>query len=169
MTTLLGIADDLQALLALADEESADGELSDELERWFAEIGDQQSSKVDGYCSLIRSQELEASALGAEIDRLQRRQAARRNLAQRLKDRLKLYLELTGQKKLQCKRFTAAICGNGGKLSVDTRGLQLEALPEELVRTTRQPDVDAIREALEAGKNVPGCRLMERETHLRIS
>jgi hypothetical protein len=42
------------------------------------------------------------------------------------------------------------------------------ALPDEYVILVRQPNKDAVRSALEAGKNVPGCSLLPRGTALRI-
>lgn len=174
MASLLDIADDMKALAALFEEATTDdGELdpslvSEHLDKWFQEIGEQQTVKVDSYCALIRQKELEASVLTEEIERLQMRQAARTNLAKRLKERLKTYLEMTGQQRLACKRFTASICKNGGKAPLDCM-VTPEQLPPSLHKVTTEIDRDKIRLELEAGRMVQGCKILERGTHIRIS
>jgi hypothetical protein len=62
----------------------------------------------------------------------------------------------------------ARIQANGGKLPVVyDAGLDPRALPPEYQRVTVEADGDAIRAALEAGREVPGCVLGARGEGVR--
>lgn len=170
MTTLLEIGGDVQSLLALLAE--SDGEITPENEQainqWFAEIGDAQERKLDGYVALIKEYTLRAAARREEMERLARRVQVDENTAKRLKDWLKLYLEMTGQQHVETRRYKVSLCGNGGKAAVD-----LDCAPQDLPPSYQihviKPDLDGIRECLESGHRIAGARLLPRGTHLRIS
>lgn len=172
MATLLDIGNEMRAFLALLDE--TNGELTPEteaaLDAFFAEISTDQAAKVDGYCALIRNEELVAAARREEVERLQNRISAGENFVKRLKLRLKEYMELTGQKNIETRRYKVGVVNNGG-VQTYQMSCRPEQLPEEYTDRVIQVQVKsyAIREALVAGKEVPGCNLQPRGTHLRIS
>lgn len=170
MNTLLEIGDDLLALATLIDEhgEELSSEVEQALEAWFAEVGEARDRKLDGYAALIRSMELRAAVRKEESDRLLKRVQVDANTARRLKDRLKMFMEMTGLKKVETARYRIVVQANGGKVPVDVQAA-VEELAPVFVRTRKEPDTDTIRAALEAGTDVPGCRLLPRGSHLRIS
>ncbi len=167
--TLLEIGDGVKALQDLLEQ---DGEIPAEFERvieaWFDELGDAQEQKLDAYVSIIREHQLRASVRKEEQERLAMRVRADENVAKRLKDRLKLYLELTGQRKVETRRYKISIANNGGKVPVEIKCHPSE-LPPAYQRTVIEADMDAIRNDLDRGEEVEGASLGVRGNHLRIA
>jgi hypothetical protein len=164
--TLFDLTAEFQALLArLDDAEPGDDGAVAELERIEADI----RNKADGYCSLIRHYQELAKACAHEAERLGDRACEFGAKAHWLKQRLHDALLRLGETKLQTPANTVTVCRNGGaepvKVDVDP-----ETLPDEYVyhEIKHKPDVDRIRADLKAGLHVPGCRLEERGTHLRL-
>lgn len=169
-TTLLEIADDFRAMADLMDGLDG-GELDEAAERalseWFADLGDKQAHKLDSYCALIRTFELRASVRRSEMERLSLLVKAEENKAKRLKDRLKLYLEATGQRKVDTDRYSVSVQANGGSLPVEV-SVPVDELPIACTQAKLFADVDMIRETLLAGGDVHGCKLLPRGSHVRI-
>lgn len=170
MPTLIDIGQEMTALAALLDE-LPDGELTPEtaaaLDAWFAEIEGDREHKLDGYCALIENWQLRAAARKGAAERLLRHVQADENRVKRLKERLKFFMEMTGQKKVETERYKIAVCNNGGKAPVEITG-DVHAMPPQFQRVTIAPNTDVIREALEAGGKWDFARLLPRGTHLRI-
>ena len=104
MLTLLNISEEMRALAALMEESAVenDGELRGEaftqLEAWFSDIQSDLERKVDGYCAVIRENELKASSRREEAERLLKLGATNFSLARGLKFRLQQFMEeQTGQ------------------------------------------------------------------------
>ena len=171
MATLLQIGDEAAALAALIDE-LPDGELTPEaataLEAWFAQIGEQRDKKIDGYCAIIRELELRSDARHEEAARLAKLASGEANIAKRLRDRLKLFFELTGLQRVDTQRFRVSLAGNGGVRPVHI-DCDAGALPEAFRKVECRADLPAIRDALLTGATIPGCRLDERGKSLRIA
>ena len=165
--TLFDLTAEFQSLLHRLDEQDGDvpPEVLADLERIESDI----HNKADGYCSLIRHYEAMDAACANEANRLFQRAAAFNAKARWLKDRLHDAILRTGGRKLQTATNTITVCANGGAepVSID---IEPEQLPEgyRIVKTLYKPDVDAIRDTLQAGHHVPGCSLKERGTHLRM-
>jgi hypothetical protein len=126
--------------------------------------------KVDGYVALIRERTLRAAARKQAMERLAKRVRADENAARRLKNRLHWFMKNRGLDKIETKRYRVALCANGGKLPLEV-SVGPEELPEESQHavTTVTVDHKALRQALDAGREVPGVKLGECGTHLRIS
>lgn len=169
MSTLLKIGSDVQALADLLDK--ADAELSaDEeaaLEQWFAELQQNQRAKLDGYGSLIRELELRVAVRKEEAERLQKRAKTGAALADRLKERLHLFLHLTKQMKVETDRYTFSVVANGGSEPLDIT-VPVEELPDAYTVVERKADKRKIAEALKAGTRIAGCTLLPRGTRLSI-
>jgi hypothetical protein len=174
MRTLFKISEDLTALAELLTDVDGDvspGEQSDALEIWFDELGEERDQKIDNYCALIAEITARADARAAEIKRLSALVATDRVAADRLKDRLQVFFSVQGIQKLKTDRYNLTVAKNGGKspLTVpDEWRVEPSTAPEEYHRRVVHLDVEAIRTDLESGQDVPGCRIEERGTHLRI-
>jgi hypothetical protein len=172
MATLLQIEADAQALLDLI--EGTDAELTSETESaldvWFKEVESAEASKLEGYCKIIRTFELRAAARKEEAERLAKLVRAEENKAKRLKERLKFHLEATGKHRIDTATYRITLVANGGPVPFEMPPDARE-LPPEYVNeiVTHKPRIEDIRDALAAGKAVPGCRLRERGCHVRIA
>jgi hypothetical protein len=164
--TLFDLTAEFQALLArLDDAEPGDDGAVAELERIEADI----RNKADGYCSLIRHYQELAKACAHEAERLGDRACEFGAKAHWLKQRLHDALLRLGETRLQTPTNTVTVCRNGGAEPVRV-DVPVGELPEPYrkLEYVFKPNVDAIRADLKAGLHVPGCRLEERGTHLRL-
>ncbi len=172
MATLFQIGEDLRALSDLLDERGGDvteADVAAAVDAWFQEVGDAQAEKLDRYVNLIRRQEMHAAAAKAEAEQYAAISAARDNEARRLKDRLKLFLELTGQQKVQTATGRSIwVQPNGGTPLVTDPAIDPASIPDDLAKVTRTFDRDKVIEALKGGRGIPFARFGERGTHLRI-
>lgn len=172
--TLFDITEDLLALADLLDEQDGDiTETEAQFDAWFAELGEERDNKLDGYAYLIRDCEAEAERLKDEVDRLRARKTAAENKAKKLKERLEVFLKIQGIEKIKTDRFTFALQKPGGKPKVEVEAKYLEhpeELPEAFRRVKFEANLDALREAFEAGDEVAGfyASIVESEKRLRI-
>jgi hypothetical protein len=180
MATLLELGAEFQALYQLIEE--ADDELSPEVEKaldsWWKEISGNVNQKLDGYCALMEKFALRKSVRKAEVEglmaiveRLRTRVRVDETNDRLMKDRLLLFMEshqqATGKRVIETERYKLSLCNNGGKAPMKVPE-NVQELPTHLRRIKWEPDTDAIRAALEAGKEIDGCRLLERGRHVRI-
>jgi Siphovirus Gp157 len=151
---LFDLSDDLLKLEALLTEtggEFSDDEAGKALEAFFEQTHLDVATKVDGYCALIREFELRGDAREEEAKRLSALAATDYNAADRLRKRLKTFLEIHKIAKLDTPRFRISIRANGGKLPLivpDAWEKDPSAAPERFHRKTISLDKDAIRTAL---------------------
>lgn len=170
--TLYDISDDLRALLELLDESG--GELTPETEpvfdQFFAELQSSQGEKLDSYIGVMRQFEMEASAAKAEAEQWAKKAQVKTNAVTRLKDRLKLHLETTGQQKVQtASGRVIAVQANGGGEPVNVSFvIDMDEVPDQFKKVRVDLDVNAIREFLQGGGNLLFASLGARGTHLRI-
>lgn len=168
MGTLYTISGDLAAIEALLDE--AQGDITGHeqtIERWLEEAEGARDDKLDRYAALIRECEARADTRRAEAKRLTDRAKVDENKAEGLKRTLKWFFEAHELKRIETPRFKLTLAKNGGRAGVEVLAPP-EELPPEFVRTKREPDVDAIRTALEAGQFLPFATLKERGHSIRI-
>jgi len=174
--TLFDIHNDILALDDLLTE--IGGEVTEEtaetaIDSWFAELGEERDSKLDGYAYLIRQLESDAETLKAEMDRLKARRTTAENKVKKLKERLEHFLKIQGIDKIQTERFTFALQKPGGKPKVqlsDYFETHPEELPEGLRRVKFEADLEAIREALsnDYENNSIFGQIVESDKKLRI-
>jgi hypothetical protein len=165
------IGNELMALSSLLDE--SDGELpkefEDTLDGWFAGIGDDQADKLADYAAVIRKMQTEAAVAHAEAEQFLMKERFRLNTAERLKARIKEYMEGTNQQKCPTSDGRLfRIQANGGKLPLLIADPKL--IPDEY-KYTPEPvaDNEKIRQAIESGEVLPFASIGERGTHLRIA
>ena len=171
MSTLLEITADMQALDDLISER--DGDLSDPaieaiICEWIKENTDSFDFKLDNYAALIKIMEGRAKIRREESKRLADRARVDENAAHGLKERLHYVFKFRQLRKVETSRFCVSIQKNGGSLPVDVDPTQIGKLPDDCQRITVEPDREAIRKRLEAGEELPGCKLGERGESLRI-
>lgn len=153
--------------------ESLDGqELTPELELKLLklmsnldETAQEWHRKVDNYCKLIAGLNASAKARKAESDRLKELAGLDQLKADRLKERLKDSLKLRDQKRVKTTLFNLSVCTNSRpSLTIPE---EVENLPDEFTKLVKEPDKEAIKEALASGQEIEGCQLIVGD-HLRI-
>ena len=163
--TLFSIGESFYALESLLIE--TEGEINDEIDTWLQEYEAKEEDKIDGYCYIIQKFEVIAN----ESKRLAERSASFSTKVKNLKDRLKLYMEMRGREKIETPRFTVSVCGNGGLLPIRLHeDVTTETLPDQFVRSYKEPDLSAIRDAILTGDEeaLKFATILPRGTHLRI-
>lgn len=125
--------------------------------------------KLDGYASLIKELQARAEARKAEAVRIQVLSKTDANKASDLLDRLKAFFEERDLPKIETAHYSLNLVLNGGKVPL-ILSVPVEELPEQFRRTVQviEPDNDAIRQAIEAGEEVPGAYLAERGKRINI-
>jgi septal ring factor EnvC (AmiA/AmiB activator) len=125
--------------------------------------------KIESYCKIIKNLEADMDALKNEAKRLTDKRKNLENNIDRLKVAMFESMKATGKTKVKGTIFTAAIQKNGGKQPlIVAEDATTDNLPDQLVIVTEKPNLEAIRELLEAGKVVDGFTLGERGESLRI-
>jgi len=174
MPTLFEIAQEIMALHDLLSE--CGGELTDEqaeeaIDQWLAETNVSLEAKVDSYCWLIREFEGRADVREQAAKALMAIAIIDGNLAERLKARLKNYLEMCGVLKLETPHFKLNIQRSGGSVAlIVPPGWEADpaSAPEAFHKIKIELNTTAIREAIRNDEETHGARLAERGTHLRI-
>lgn len=144
-----------------------EGEIDETIDMWLEEYIAKESEKIDAYCYLIQK----FQEISEEAKRLAERSSTYSKKAKSMKDRLKLYLERRGRDKVETNKFTITVCQNGGKQPIKVFDeVKPEFMPDQFVRTYREPDMDEIRNALLEGDEQAEsfATLLPRGTHLRI-
>jgi len=170
MKTLFDITADIAALDDLIDDLEGDvtGQ-EDAVAAFLAENDVALTEKVEGYARLIREHEARAAALKEEAERITALRKTSENRAKWLKARLVEAFDGLDIKKLQTATHVVSVANNGGKIPVEVN-VDTADLPDAYVRTTVKtaPDLDALRDALTAGADIPGVQLGQRGRSLRI-
>lgn len=169
--SLYTIGDDLLALEWLLLEAGGvlePGEEEQIIDRWFSELRGERDKKLDDYAGLVRDTTARAANRKAEIDRMRGLAAADDRLVGKLKERLLVFLERTGETKIETTHFRIRRQNNGGKLALEWRVGEdrYSELPEALreERVTYVPRQDEVRAALDAALTARRER-MERLRH----
>ena len=162
---LYELTSDLITLQELLEESVDDQLLQDTLEA----VQGEYDVKMESYAKVIKNLEADMDALKAEAKRLTDKRKVLENNIDRLKKAMFDSMKATGITKAGGQLFTVAIQKNGGKVPVIVaEDADLSILPDQLVKVVESPDLEAIRELLEAGKVVEGFTLGERGESLRI-
>ena len=162
--SLYKIADQyLEASTALADLDIDAQTLADTLEGLSGEL----EVKAQNVAMFVRNLEASAEAIKAAEKQMTERRKAIENRAESIRDYLKSNMERTGINKIECPWFTIAIKKNPKSVCIDDANV----IPNEYKRQPEppppSPDKKAIKDAIEAGKDVPGAHI-EQGTRLEI-
>ena len=159
--TLYELTDQYRELLALMEDPDIDPEvINDTMEGLTGEIED----KAEAYAIIIKELQAEWDKFNAE----QLRMFANRERVgchiTRMKNNLLATMRTMGVKKIQTEHFRISEAGNGGLKPMKITG----DVPEQYQIIRRDPDMAAIRGALDEGKELDFAHLEERGTHLSI-
>ena len=165
MSNLYEITGDLLQLQAMLEDDVDPQVLADTLEA----VQGEYEFKLESYCKVIKNLEADVVGIKAEEQRLSGKRKVLENNIERLKKAMFDSMKTTNTPKVKGQLFTVAIQKNGGKIPVIVpENVDTTKLPDELVIVTEKPNLDAIREQLEAGKTITGFSLGERGESLRI-
>lgn len=123
--------------------------------------------KMENCCKVIKNLEADIEALKAEAKRLTDKRRTLENNIDRLKARMFESMKITGKEKIKGSVFTLTIQKNGGKAPV-VLDVDVEELPDNLVRVKEEPDIEAIRDYLENNPECKYAHIGERGESLRI-
>lgn len=156
----------LATLLEIETEEN--GELSDSTISMLKLWEQQLTEKADGIIYASRRLSSDADHYKEEADRLLILAIRAKRSAQFLEDRIHQAMRALGIDKIN-GHYKITVQRNGGATPVEVE-IPAEDLPEGLrkSKTVVTADLDGIRQLLENGGHVRGCRLRERGTHLRV-
>lgn len=146
---------------------TAEAELTPEAEAELERLEGNLNHKVDDYAGFIRQIELYASDCKTESERLWQRCGMWERKAKYLRQRLLESLQRLGTDKIATARNTVSVCQNA-KAPLTIK--DVNAVPDTFLRVKMEtsPDLEAIREHLEAGNVLSFASLGPKGTHLRI-
>lgn len=146
---------------------AAEAELTPEAEAELLRLEDNLQHKVDDYAGFIRQIEGFASDCKEESQRLGQRSGMWERKASYLRQRLLEALQRLGTDKLATAKNTVSVCLNSkAPLTISN----VNAVPDTFLRVKVEtsPDLEAIREHLEAGNVLSFASLEPKGKHLRI-
>ena len=158
MATLSAIQQEIENMLSIPDEMLTDEQRAT-MDVYLDELGQQEADKVDGFGQFLRLQTARAEAMREEVMRLYN---AARCIENRL-ERLKLYyvgvLRVNNLQRVSGNVYTLSIRkAERVEVPANVSGLG-EAFVRRKVKV--EPDKKAIGDALKAGQEVHGCRIVE--------
>jgi hypothetical protein len=154
--TLYEIAREYRADL----EKLADMDLDDQtMEDTLGSLDGDLQVKAQNVACFIRNLEAAAQSIKEAEAQMAARRKAMENRAARIKDYLHASMLVAGVEKIECPLFRLSVRNNPPAAEV----YQPELIPAQFMRQPEPPpaapDKTAIKEALKAGQEVPGCRL----------
>ena len=158
MATFAQIQAEIENMLSIPDDMLTDEQRAT-MDAYLDELGQQEADKVDAFGQFIRLQSARAEAMREEVMRLYN---AARCIENRL-ERLKLYyvgvLRVNKLKRVSGNIYTlSTLKSERVEVPANVSGLG-EAFVRRKVKV--EPDKKAIGDALKAGQEVPGCRIVE--------
>lgn len=162
--TLYELTEELLQIIDIAEEDGEDEALIGSWEAVSGEFDD----KVEAYCKVITQLDADAQALKSEEKRLSERRKRIEKRTDWMRQKVKEYMTAVGKRKAGGTLFTASIKTNGGVLPLIVEGKAAD-LPAEFQRVVYEADNGAIRDALEAGRELPFAHFGERGESLKIS
>lgn len=171
--TLFDVGNDWGALDMLIDEmggELVSPEVEQQVDAIFAELARNESVKLAGYVSYVRQLEMESSAAKEYANHYAAKAKSRESRVKWLKERMKVYLEMTSRKEaVTAHGDKVCVQKNGGKPPIQwAEAIDVEGLDPRFVKTVKSINTDAVEVALKAKEILPFAKQLEPGTHLRI-
>ena len=152
------------SIISLMEEDGCTADELDEAMKMVDQIEGDLNTKCLNIASWVRNLEAEAKAIKEAQDAMDKRRKAATAKAERLRNYLFHGLKLAGVAKMQFPHFVISVkqCPESVKIADGVK------LPDEFLRhVDPEPNKVAIKEALKAGRDVPGC-MLERGEKLEI-
>lgn len=148
------------AIQAIYDKiEANEGVMPDELESQLDGLQIERTTKISNILKLLRNADAEITAYEVEITMLSKK------------------LKAVENRKLSIRNYLAYAIGVGNSFKNETSSVfwkksestivpEVEFLPEQFIRvkTTKEADKIAIKEALLKGEKIAGCEIVEKQT-----
>jgi len=129
---------------------------------------EQIEEKAENYAKIIQMLNAESEAAKAESKRLSDRASSFAKNSDRLKKRLFDAMKITGKEKFKTTLFSFGIQKNAESVNIDDKEFSWnEKWYKERKLDRKELNLTAIKEALQAGENIPGAELIRTES-LRI-
>jgi phage host-nuclease inhibitor protein Gam len=134
--------------------EESEGEITQELEERMAINEAERESKAVGYCYVIKEFKAKAEMIKKEIERLNNMKKQYEKYCDELENRLLDSVLTIGPIKTD-------------KINISSRKtkavhiIKEEALPDHFLRIKTEANKQAIKDAIEAGEEVPGAEIVE--------
>lgn len=170
--SLFEITGRMVELMDLIDDPESEVDEQALIDSWEAVEGE-FNVKVESWLKVIRNKEADIKSRKELADELTKKNKRDENTIKRMKDTLLRVMQLTGTKKAGTEILSASVRANGGSLPIlYADGIKEDPLqlPKEYVLgvTTYKPNTEKIREALDAGIQIPGVAYGERGEYLAI-
>lgn len=131
-------------------------------------IDDELEKKADGYARVIKNLKAQAESFKTEEQRLAEKRKRCEAGIERLKSNLFDSMKATGKEDFKTELFSFKIQKNGGKKPVIVDVKDTSELPDDLVKITEQPNLDAIAKYIEETGDLTYAHFGERGESLRI-
>lgn len=170
MTALYEMTNDLKELSLLMDsfedEAGADESMALAIRDTLDSLQLQFNDKAVAIVKFAQALEGDTTAIDAEIKRLTERKQRITKRKESLREYLRLNMEASGHKKIECPLFTITLAKGRDQVMIADES----QIPDDYVRvkTEIKPDKVAIGKALKAGETVPGAQLVTGPTSLRV-
>lgn len=162
MPTLEEIQQEIEAMLDVADDELT-GEQRQAMDVYLDELAKMEADKVDAFAGFLKAQEARAKACEEEGKRLLGKAKRIQKQLEASEDFLVSVLLRRGLKRLSGDVYQVSTRRSE---RVDASFANVNFLEEEglarVVPAKVEPDKDKIKAALKAGRDIPGCKLVEK-------
>ncbi len=153
-------------------DETIDNHITQIILRREGESRTSYGQRVDRFISYIQFLK-DTSFISAEISRLQTLKKSRENLAKRLMAMVLYRLEASKVNKVETAKHKISVVGKGGKQPIELdydEVRDIDLFPPEFIKTkvVKTVDKDAIVAHLQANRQLPWARLIERGKRLSI-
>lgn len=122
-------------------------------------LGEEAQKKILSTLAFVRELDSDRKALAEQISNLQKRKRACEKKIEFLKNMCLAGMQAMSLKRLRDSQITGSI-RTTEKTEID----DLDKLPAAFVRTIREPNKTALKEALQAGEAIEGARLVKSES-----
>ena len=148
----------LDRLYETADEET--GEVSEDILFELSDMQEERKTKLDNIGAYIKNLEADAKAIKDEIANLKKRMDAKTRKADRLRQYVAEDLLCHNEKKMETGRIAYSFRPSKQVIVEDESQIPSEYMKEKV---SVEPDKTAIKKAIEAGEEIAGCQLVEKQ------
>lgn len=140
----------------------AEGEITPDVEESLKINAENFETKARSYIWMIKKLESENVTISHELERLKRIEKRNDKLIDRLKESMKMALEIFGESK-KIDTFTLSLRKSKAVEIIDSELVPDKFKITETVITTKIPK-DEIKEAIDSGEEVPGAKIVTNKT-----